>query len=188
MRNKPGLSQKPIWLSETIGQKRCSVSVASFGMVWYGLIECAVHVRGQVNSSRCSTCAVCTRGHSCQCVCGRGEEGEGEGGRGEGAKTGRACDRCKSRSTLWSHRSKPALHMPVPTGNATAREASSSQAKPALHKPLLRAARERKAAKNENPRQNQHRALVLSSELDLRFGMDILRLQACHRKKKANWI
>ena len=63
----------------------------------YGLVECAVHVHRQVISSWCPSCAVCTRECSCQC----------------GAKTGRACDHCKSRSTLWSHRSKPALHRSI---------------------------------------------------------------------------
>ena len=75
---QPGLSQSQFGFRESIGQKRCSVSVTSFGMVWYGRIECAVHVRGQVNSSRYSSCAVCTGGHSCQWG-GRGEEGEGGG-------------------------------------------------------------------------------------------------------------
>ena len=52
-------------------------------MVWYGIIECAVHVCRQVCSSTCPSCAACTRECSCQC----------------GGKTGCACDCCTSQGT-----------------------------------------------------------------------------------------
>ena len=56
------------------------------GTVWYGVTERAEHVRRQVISSRCSSSAVCTREYPSPC----------------GAQTSRACNGCKSRSTLQS--------------------------------------------------------------------------------------
>ena len=73
-----------------------------YGMVWYGLVECAVHVNRQVNS--------------CQC----------------GAKTKRACDRCKSRSTLWSTEQNLPCTCQCPTRNATARGAASPANQPCM--------------------------------------------------------